>query len=154
MTYALHKGGRYLRLQACATGRESRALFAFLTEHRCVKIAKSTCHILRVRFSTRKANATTCAELDPFGALGKKPQALHVTCPFRATGSLVPCMDVTRSATDAPASDRPSPTARPMRSCNGCMTCMRVVRHGTSGACKDSSAHARARLRAVPFGPP
>src|SRR5215831_4876881 len=74
MTDALHKGGRFLRRQACTNGRESRTLCAFLTEHRCVKMAKSTCHILRVRFSTRKANATTCAARDPVGALGKKPQ--------------------------------------------------------------------------------
>src|SRR5439155_2976113 len=45
-------------------------------------------------------------------------QALHTTCPFRATGSLLPCMDVTRSAADAPASDSPSPTSRTTRSCN------------------------------------
>src|SRR5207244_11945670 len=55
-------------------------------------------------------------------------QALHATCPFRATGSLLACMDVTRSAADAPSSASPSPTSRTMRSCNGCMHGIRVLR--------------------------
>src|SRR6266849_6288541 len=59
-------------------------------------------------------------------------QALHATCPFRATGSLLACMDLTRSAADAPSSASPSPTSRTMRSCNGCMKGMRVLRRVTS----------------------
>src|SRR5215813_369023 len=61
MLDALHKGGRLLRLQACAIGRAARTLCAVLTEHRCVKMAKSTCPIPTVSLVVTYAVAYTYA---------------------------------------------------------------------------------------------